>query len=102
MDQKLPDRFQDSVLERDFQRTLMSETAKLARSAERWGAGPQGAELANYARAMSELDFTGAMDYRDNIRRAFTDARWNRIVGCVTAGCFALMFVIPLTIWLSY
>lgn len=71
--------FRDHV----FRSSLIRECARLARSAERWGAEPQGGALAELAQYLASNDIVGAMWVRDDLLEARNDARSKRLKGTI-------------------
>lgn len=58
---------------------IKTECARLARSAEFWGAEPQGGALAELAQYLATNDIVGAMWVRDDLLDARNQARRRRL-----------------------
>lgn len=58
---------------------IKTECARLARSAEFWGAEPQGGALAELAQYLAANDIVGAMWVRDDLLDARNQARQRRL-----------------------
>ncbi len=72
---------------------LVTEVAVLARKAERWGAGPQGTNLALVAEHLSTGSIKDAMAARDKIAAALHDARVNRVLLITALALAATPFI---------
>lgn len=66
--------------------TMMDDVARLARRAERWGAPPQGVNVALFAENMRDGDIVTAMEHRDKIASDLSDARTWIIIACTVFG----------------
>ena len=81
-------------------RPIIVECSKLARSAERWGADPQGATLAELAQYLVANDITGAMWVRDDLLDARNEARKERLKALAHASSWLVLA--PLSAALSF
>ncbi len=71
--------------------SIIGDCAKLARTAEWWGAEGQGERLAKIAISLSKDDLQGAMRTRDEIKRHLDHAKSDRLF---KAMCITIPFAI--------